>query len=149
MLKKKIVSILLVVITCCFALQVRAQTASVLTAGLHHPTKVITAADNALLVSESGTMVSNTGRISVVDRVTGSTHTLIDGLPSGVSNLGGPPDTDGTTGLYLTGTKLFVTSGVGDACINVGPGLELPNPAGASSPIFDSIIEVTLPGGYA
>ncbi len=94
-------------------------------------------------------MTANTGRISVVDRTTGAHHTLIDGLPSGVSNLGGMDDTDGTTGIHLTGNVLYVVSGVGDAVINVGPGLELPNPAGASSPIFNSIIEIHLPGGYA
>jgi len=131
------------------AFTVGAQTSSVFSTGLHHPTKIITAADSSLLVAEGGTMTPNTGRISVIDGGTGSRHTLIDGLPSGVSNLGGQPDTDGTTGIFLRGNVLYVTSGVGDACINVGPGLELPNPAGASSPIFNSIIEVTLPGGYA
>ncbi|HEX3101902.1 MAG TPA: hypothetical protein VHQ01_08930, partial [Pyrinomonadaceae bacterium] len=131
------------------ALTINAQTASVFSTGLNHPTKIITATDNSLLVAESGTMTPNTGRISVIDRETGARHTFIDGLPSGVSNLGGPPDTDGTTGIFLHGNVLYVVSGVGDACINVGPGLELPNPAGASSPIFDSVIEMTLPGGYA
>lgn len=127
----------------------RSQTTSVITDGLNHPTKIITVADNSLLVSESGTMTPNTGRISVIDRTTGVRHTLIGGLPSGVNNLGGPPDTDGTTGIFLKGNLLYVSSGVGDAVINVGPGLELPNPTGASSPIFNSIIEITLPGGYA
>ena len=131
------------------AFTVDAQTSSVFSTGLHHPTKIITAADSSLLVAEGGTMTPNTGRISVLDGGTGVRHTLIDGLPSGVSNLGGQPDTDGSTGIFLRGNVLYIVSGVGDACINVGPGLELPNPAGASSPIFDSIIEVTLPGGYA
>jgi hypothetical protein len=130
-------------------LTTHAQTTSVLSAGLDHPTKIITAAGNSLLVAEGGTMTANTGRISVIDRVTGTRHTLIDGLPSGVSNLGGTDDTDGTTGIYLKGNVLYVTSGVGDAVINVGPGLELPNPTGPSSPIFNSVIEITLPGGYA
>jgi len=101
-----------------------------------------------MLVAESGTMTPNTGRISVIDSRNGGRQTLIDGLPSGVSNLGGPPDTDGTTGIYLQGNTLYVISGVGDACVNVGPGLELPNPAGPSSPIFNSVLEITLPGGY-
>lgn len=125
-----------------------AQTTSVLTGGLNHPTKVITAAGTALLVAESGTMTANTGRISVVDRNSGVRKTLIGGLPSGVSNLGGPPDTDGVTGIFLLGDTLYVTIGTGDAVINVGPGLELPNPAGASSPLFDSVLEVKLPRGY-
>jgi hypothetical protein len=126
-----------------------AQTTSVLTAGLERPSKVITAADNSLLVSESGTSAPNTGRISVINRATGVRQTLINGLPSGVSNLGGPPEPSGVSGLALRGNTLYLTIGSGNATMNVGgPGLEAPNP-NPSSPLFDSVLELTLPGGYA
>jgi hypothetical protein len=123
------------------------QTTSVFSVGLNHPTKITLGAGNSLLVSEAGTFTANTGRISIVDRFTGNRSSLIEGLPSGVSNLGGPPDADGPSGLLLNGNTLYVTVGVGDAVINVGPGLELPanNP---SSPIFNSVMAFTLPGGY-
>ena len=148
MLIKKISRLGLVILLGSLAFEFHAQTTSVFTTGLNHPTKVITSADNSLLVSESGTMTPNTGRISIVDRTSGARHTLISGLPSGVSNLGGPPETDGTTGICLQGRTLYVTNGIGDGARNVGPGLEAPG-LSPSSPIFDSILELTLPGGYA
>src|SRR5215218_8116526 len=83
------------------AIAAAAQTTSVLTVGLDRPTKLIAAADNSLLVAEIGTNVPNTGRISVVDRTTGVKKTLINGLPSGISNLGGPPEPSGVSGLAL------------------------------------------------
>ncbi len=146
---KKFASFCLAIILSGFVFEFNAQPPPPFTTGLNHPTKIITAAGNSLLVSESGTMVPNTGRVSVVDRTSGLRHSLIIGLPSGVSNLGGEPDQDGTTGIYLQGKTLYLVSGVGDAVFNAGgPGLEAPNPAGPSSPIFNSIMEVTLPSGY-
>ena len=129
------------------ALSVQAQTASVFTVGLQAPTKIITAGDDALLVSEARTLVANTGRVSLVNRTTGARRTLVGGLPSGVSNLGGPPATSGPTGLVLHGHTLYLTIGHGDALMNVGPGLESLNPH-PSSPIFDSVLELNLPGNY-
>src|SRR6266498_5916662 len=81
----------------------QAQTTSVFTTGLTTPVKMITAGDNSILVSEQGTAVPNTGRLSRVDRSTGARETLISGLPSGVNNLGGPPAPSGPTGLNLHG----------------------------------------------
>ena len=144
----KRISFLFAISLLVFVVDSQSQTTSVLTAGLDHPNKLVNAANNSMLVAESGTMTANTGRISLVDALTGHRRTLIGGLPSGVSNLGGDLAPDGTTGILLRGNVLYVVNGVGDACINVGPGLESPNPAGASSPIFDSIIEITLPGAY-
>jgi hypothetical protein len=123
------------------------QTTSVLSVGLNHPTKITLGDGNSLLVTEAGTLSPNTGRVSIVDRFTGLRTSLIEGLPSGVSNLGGPPDTDGPSGILLNGTTLYVTIGVGDAVMNVGPGLELPT-GNPSSPIFNSVLAFTLPGGY-
>lgn len=126
-----------------------AQTATVHTTGLNTPNKVIKAPDNSLIVAEAGTTTANTGRLSIVDRTTGARHTLISGLPSAVSFLGGPAgDPDGPSGLDLRGNRLLVVIGVGDAVLpGAGPGLETPNPT-PSSPIFNSILELTLTGGF-
>jgi hypothetical protein len=130
-----------------FGSVVGAQTAEVLTTGLILPVKVILAGNKSLLVSESGTPTPNTGRISLVNRNTGTRRTLIDGLPSGVNNLGGTPLQTGPSGLVLTGRTLYVTIAVGDGVQNVGPGLEAPNP-NPSSPLFNSVLRIILPGNY-
>ncbi len=126
------------------------QTASVHTVGLNTPNKIINAPDNSMIVAEAGTTMANSGRLSIIDRTSGARHTLIGGLPSAVSFLGGPMgDPDGPSGLALQGNKLWVTIGVGDAVLpGGGPGLETPNPM-PSSPLFDSVLELTLPGGFA
>ena len=127
-----------------------AQTSTVLTGNLNSPNKIITGAGNSLLVSEAGTAMPNTGRISLVDRTSGAKTALISGLPSAVSYLGGPAgDPDGPSGILLRGRTLYVTIGVGDAIVpGPGQGLESPNPGTPSSPLFDSVLEITLPGGY-
>ena len=125
------------------------QTASVHTTGLTTPNKIINAPDNSMIVAEAGTTTPNTGRLSIVDRTSGARHTLISGLPSAVSFLGSPAgDPDGPSGIVLQGNKLWMTIGVGDSVLpGGGPGLETPN-ATPSSPIFNSILELTLPGGF-
>jgi hypothetical protein len=146
---KQITFILTIVALCGLALSVQAQTTSILTVGLERPTKIISAADNSLLVTEAGTFVPNTGRVSLVDRTTGARQTLINGLPSGVSNLGGPPEINGPSGLVLRGNTLYLTISSGDAVFSAGgPGLESPN-QNPSSPLFDSVLELKLPSGYA
>ena len=120
-----------------------AQTTEVVTAGLDHPTKIIKGPSNTFLVSEAGTLEPNTGRVSVVDRTTGVRHTLISGLPSGVDNLGGPPDQDGTTAIDLDGRVLFIASGIGDGATNIG-GSQYPTES-PSSPLFCSVMAVILP----
>ena len=118
--------------------------------GLNAPNKIIKCPQDSLLVAEGGTTAPNTGRISVVDRTTGARHTLIAGLPSALNFLGGNPNGDpsGPSGLFLRGTLLYVTIGSGNSVMpGGGPGLETPNPTPAS-PIFDSILEINLPGGY-
>jgi hypothetical protein len=129
------------------ALSAAGQTTSTFTTGLTTPNKIITAGDNSLLVTEAGTTVPNTGRVSRVNRTTGARQTLINGLPSGVNNLGGPPVPSGPSALKLRGHTLFLTISTGDGVQNVGPGLESPNP-NPSSPIYDSVLELTLPGNY-
>ena len=128
-------------------LNAAAQTTTVLTAGLNKPTKIIAAGDYSLLVAEGGTTTPNTGRVSRVERTTGARQTLVDGLPSGVNNLGGQPNPSGPSALKLRGHTLFLTISTGDAVQNVGPGLESPNP-NPSSPLYDSVLELTLPGNY-
>jgi hypothetical protein len=87
-----------------------------------------------LLVSETASRLSNTGRITIVDPVTGSFQTLLDGLPSGVNDVNDP---SGPTGLYMHGRTLYVVIGVGDSLLP-GP---VPNP-NSSSPIFSSILAI-------
>src|SRR5215211_3891021 len=110
---------------------VAGQTAMVQTTGLTTPNKIINAPDNSMIVAEGGTTMPNTGRLSIVDRTSGARHTLISGLPSAVSFLGGPMgDPDGPSGIVLQGNRLWVTIGIGDAVLpGGGPGLETPNPA--------------------
>lgn len=123
------------------------QTTSVFTTGLTLPNKIINAGENSMLVSEAGTPVANTGRISLIDRSTGTRKTLIGGLPSGVNNLGGSAASSGPSGMKLQGHTLYVTVATGDAVQNIG-GVELPNPNTPSSPLYDSVLELNLPGDY-
>lgn len=130
------------------ALSAQAQTTSVLADELTRPTKMILAKDDYLLVAEAGAALPNTGRVSIVDTTDGATQTLLEGLPSGLSGLGGAPEMSGPSALALRGNKLYVTIGSGDAMLNAGvPGLEAANP-NPSSPLFNSVLELTLPGNF-
>ena len=142
-------SLFLISLVLVFALSTNAQTSSVFTTGLHTPNKIITGPGNILLVTEAGTTTPNTGRISVIDGTTGERRTLIDGLPSAVSFLGNPMgDPDGPSGLYRQGNTLYITIGIGDSTLpGAGPGLEVVNPS-PSSPLFDSVLEITFPRGF-
>jgi len=122
------------------------QTSSILVGGLNRPDKIILYGEHSLLVSEAGTRLPNTGRVSIVDRETGQRRTLVEGLPSAVSFLGGPAgDPDGPSALLRHGNILYVSIGVGDATVpGPGPGQERVNPNPAS-PLFVSILAITLP----
>lgn len=112
---------------------------SILTTGLAHPVKIITAQRNKLLVAETG-IGPNTGRISIIDSRNGHRRTLLDGLPAGFA----PPNHDlsGPSGLALRGHTLFVAIGQGDATVNGSiPATQVPNP-NPSSPIFSSVLAV-------
>jgi hypothetical protein len=93
----------------------------------------------SLLVAESGTRAPNTGRLSIVGR-DGLRRTLLDGLPSGIADVG---DVSGPSGMALRGRTLYLLNSVGDVGI-AGPagGTVLPNPAGPSSPLMSSLIAV-------
>ena len=116
---------------------VKAQTTSVFTGGLSLPAKIMLTPGGNLLVTET-VGVPNRGRISIIDPY-GNRRTLIDGLPSGISDVGDP---SGPSGLDLRGRTLFVTIGSGDGTIaGAIPGTELPNP-NPSSPILSSVLAI-------
>lgn len=109
-----------------------------LTSGLHLPLGITQSKQGNLLVSETGTG-ANDGRISIVD-LDGHRRTLLAGLPSGIADVG---DASGPAGLFLRGRTLYVAIGIGDAIRNgPQPGTTVPNPNGASSPIFSSVLAI-------
>lgn len=121
-----------------------AQTPAVLVKGLLNPSKILLTPGGNLLVTETGS-TPNSGRVSFVDQ-SGNRHTLIDGLPSGLSAPNN--DADGPNGLALSGNTLYVAIGEGDTMINgTAANTVLPNSKGPSSPIFASILKLTLPAG--
>jgi hypothetical protein len=114
---------------------------TVFASDLRAPTKIILSQKGNLLVAEQGNG-PNTGRISILDPTSGERRTLLDGLPSGINNLGGFPAPSGPSGLAMRGRTLFIAIGVGDAAL-LGPlpGTEMPNP-NLSSPILSSVLQV-------
>jgi hypothetical protein len=90
--------------------QAYARTCTQFASGLEFPLAITKSNQDNLIVSESGTATPNTGRISIVDS-SGNRRTLLDGLPSGLSDVG---DRDGPGGLFMRGRTLYVAIGVGD-----------------------------------
>ena len=109
-----------------------------LVSGLEVPLSLTQSDRGNLIVSESGTVVPNSGRISLVDRE-GNRRTFVDGLPSGINDVG---EISGPAGLALDGDTLYVAIGIGDT-IKAGPvpGTAIPNPV-PSSTIFSSILAI-------
>jgi hypothetical protein len=109
-----------------------------LTSGLQLPLGITQTNQGNLLVSESGTPVPNTGRISIVD-LDGNRTTLLAGLPSGINDVNEP---SGPAGLFMRGRTLYVAIGIGDSVLaGPFPGTALPNP-NPSSPIFSSVLAI-------
>jgi hypothetical protein len=111
-----------------------------LASGLQLPLGLEMSSQGNLLVSETGTRVANSGRISIVDPA-GNRRTLLDGLPSGINDVGEP---SGPAGLFLRGRTLYAAIGVGDVGIpqpGPPPGRLLPNP-NPSSPILSSVLAI-------
>jgi len=108
--------------------------------GLQSPLSVVQSAQGNLLVAESGDRPPNTGRISIVD-LAGNRRTLVNGLPSGINDVGEP---SGPAGLALRGRTLFALIGVGDAILN-GPvqGTFIANPHPSSS-LLSSVLAIHL-----
>lgn len=116
---------------------VTAQTISVLTTGLKRPAKSIRTELGNLLVAEEGNGTHD-GRISIINPQTGVRRTLLDGLPSAAGRYNLP---QGPSGLVLRGRTLYITIGEGNPTVACAlPCTEIPNPAGASSPIFSSVL---------
>lgn len=130
--------VLVIALVALAGVQARAQCTE-LTSGLQIPLGITQSPRGNLIVSETGTPVPNTGRISIVDR-NGNRRTLLDGLPSGINDVNEP---SGPAGLFMRGRTLYVAIGVGD----VGkagpfPGTTVPNPNPISSPIFSSVLAI-------
>ncbi len=126
-----------------FVFESQAQTSTVFAVGLEHPQKIIYAHQyKFFLVSEAGSSTPNSGRVSIVTE-SGARVTLIDGLPSGLAQPNNDPS--GPSALLLQGNKLYIAIGNGNATIaGAGQGSEIPNP-NPNSPIFSSVLELTLP----
>jgi len=120
-------------------LQGRAQCPA-LVSGLHEPMGTVLTNHGNLVVSENGTTGLHSGRISIVDPVQGNRRTLLEGLPSAISDAGEP---SGPHGIVMRDRTLYVAIGTGD----VGrpgpiPGTTIPNPDSISSPIFSSVLAI-------
>jgi hypothetical protein len=95
-----------------------------------------------LIVVEAGNG-PNTGRISLVERVTGHRRTLIDTLPSGIHPVT-PPAPSGPSGVFIQGGTVFITIGTGDSVLpGPLPGTETPNPT-PSSPLLSSVLALRV-----
>ncbi len=103
--------------------------------GLMNPSKVVMGPNGSLLLTEAGS-APNSGRVSIIEPG-GSRQTLIEGLPSA--------NGDGPNGVALVGRSLFIANGEGDGFVSGStPGTQVPNPAGVSSPLFASIVRLTI-----
>jgi hypothetical protein len=114
--------------------------ATELVSGLKEPMGTVLTNQGNLLVSENGTTELHSGRISIIDPNSGNRRTLLDGLPSAISDVNEP---SGPHGIVMRGRTLYVSIGVGDVGV-AGPiqGTTIPNPNGASSPIFSSVLAI-------
>ena len=107
--------------------------------GLRQGNGVALTPHGRLLVAETGTRTPHSGRISIIEP-DGRQRSLLDGLPSGIADVGDP---SGPGGLLLRGRTLYLAIGVGDVAVRGPvPGSSLPNPAGPSSPLFSSVLAV-------
>ncbi|MBY0506559.1 MAG: ScyD/ScyE family protein [Bryobacteraceae bacterium] len=111
--------------------------AEVIITGLQGPQKIILTPRGNFLVTETSTQ-TNSGRISFVSRA-GVRRSLFEGMPSGTEVTGGG---SGPTALALRDRTLYIAVGGGDIERRPPTGATIHNPAGASSPIFCSILEV-------
>jgi hypothetical protein len=133
---------LLTAAACSVALTAPAQDSTIFASGLRAPTKIIFSQKGNLLVAEQGTAIPNTGRISIIDPISGVVRTLLDGLPSGLNLIGEMPAPSGPDGLAVRGRTLYVTVGSGNTTLpGPAPGSEVPNP-NPSSPLFSSVLKV-------
>ena len=113
-------------------------------AGLQTPTRIVFTPQGNILVAEAGTTAENSGRVSIIDRTSGTRRTLIQGLPSGISGSGAEAAPSGPSALAVQGTTLYVLIGAGDGVLpGPNPGTEQPNDSPAS-PILSSLLKLQL-----
>lgn len=111
---------------------------TIFTSELRRPMGMARSNQGNLLVSETGTPAPHSGRISIVGP-SGERRTLLDGLPSGKSDVGDPA---GPAGIAMRGRTLYVLMSIGDAVLaSPVPTRNLPNP-NVSSPIFSSVLAI-------
>jgi hypothetical protein len=111
--------------------------AEVITTGLQGPQKLILTPGGNFLVSETN-MAINSARVSFISRA-GTRRSLFEGMPSGIGVEGGG---SGPTALALRERTLYIAIGGGDAERRDSTGASVHNPAGISSPIYTSVLEV-------
>ena len=112
--------------------------------GLRLPVASLMTHQGHLLIAESGDGTAGSGRISILDR-DGTLRTLLQGLPSAPADVGTP---SGPSGLFMRGRGLYLAIGTGDTGIlGPRPGTTLVNPNGPSSPIFSSVLAMSLSPG--
>ena len=110
----------------------------VVATGLPGAHKLILTSRGNFLVSEPSP-VANTGRVSFVTR-TGARRSLIEGLPSGIEvTLGGG---SGPGAMALRDRTLYLSIGPGDSERSGPAPTSMLNPAGSTSPLFCSILEL-------
>lgn len=109
-----------------------------LVSGLRRPLGLALSNLGNVIVSETGTEVPGSGRLSILDRA-GARRTLLDGLPSALNDVAEP---SGPAGLAMRGRTLYVLMGIGDTVLPAPvPTRHLPNPV-PSSPIFSSVLAI-------
>lgn len=112
--------------------------AEVVFQGLQGPQKLILTSQGNFLVTETSKEI-NSGKVSFVSRA-GVRRSLVEGLPSGLDSQG---DGSGPTALALHERTLYITIGGGEIeRAGTTPGVTIHNPAGLSSPLFASILQV-------
>src|SRR5215218_21518 len=94
---------------------------------LRRPIGIALSNQGNLIISETGTAVPNSGRISIISP-DGNRRTLIDRLPSGPSDVGDPA---GPAGIVMRGRTLYVLMSIGDSVLPAPgfPTRQLVNPA--------------------
>lgn len=108
------------------------------TTGLRIPLGMAQSSLGNLIVSETGTTVPHSGRISIL-APDGSRRTLIDGLPSGLNDVVEP---SGPAGIAMHGRTAYVLIGIGNSVLRGPiPTSHLPNP-NVSSPLFSSVLAI-------
>jgi hypothetical protein len=105
---------------------------------LKRPQGITRSDQGNILVAETGDGTLDSGRISILSP-TGQRRTLIDRLPSGLSDVSEPA---GPSGVAMRGRTLYVAMGIGDSVIAAPiPTRHLPNPD-VSSPLFSSVLAI-------